>query len=62
MGSRPKFNQHTFDHMRRLIYKIKDRAVKRNDPDTSAEAELLNAVLLLFVDGLIEDGFPIRRV
>jgi hypothetical protein len=56
MGSRPIFSQHTFDHMRRLIYKIKDRAIKRNDGDTSAEAELLNAVLLLFVEGLIEEG------
>jgi hypothetical protein len=50
------FSQHTFDHMRRLIHKMKDRAVTRDDLDTSGDAELVDALLLRFVEDLIVEG------
>jgi hypothetical protein len=53
---RPKFSQHRFDHMRSLIHKIRDRALTRNDFDTQLNAELLDALLLVFVEDLILDG------
>jgi hypothetical protein len=56
MAVRPKLNQHTFDHMRRLIQKVKDRAVTRDDADTTGDAELLDALLLRFVEDLIVEG------
>lgn len=56
MAVRPRFSQHTFDHMRRLIHKMKDKAALRNDADTSGDAELLDALLLRFVEDLIFDG------
>jgi hypothetical protein len=56
MAVRPKFNQHTFDHMRRLIQKVKDRAVTRDDANTTGDAELLDALLLRFVEDLIVEG------
>lgn len=34
--AKPKFSQHTFDHMRRLIHKVKQKAVDQNDADTGA--------------------------
>ena len=56
MAVRPKFSQHTFDHMRRLIHKMKNKAVTRDDEDGSADAELLDALLLRFVENLIIEG------
>jgi len=56
MAAHPKFNQHTFDHMRRLIQKMKDKAVTRDDEDTSGDAELLDPLLLRFVEDLIVEG------
>jgi hypothetical protein len=53
MTVRPKSSQQTFDHMRRLIHEIKNRAVARDDTDTSGDAELLEALLLRFVEDLI---------
>ena len=55
MAVRPKFSQHTFDHMRRLIRKMKNRALTRDDAETSGDAELLDALLLRFVEGLIAE-------
>jgi hypothetical protein len=56
MAVRPKFSQHTFDHMRRLIYKMKDQAVTRHDENGSSDVELLDALLLRFVEDLIVEG------
>ncbi len=44
MTVRPKFNQHSFDHMRRLIQTVKDRAETQHDAATSLDAELLDAL------------------
>ena len=51
-----KFSQHTFDHMRRLIHEMKNRASTQNDSDTLADADLLDALLLRFVEDLIMEG------
>lgn len=56
MTVRLKFSQHTFDHMRRLIQTVKDRAETQHDVATSLDAELLDALLLRFVEGLIAEG------
>ena len=56
MAVRPKFNQHTFDHMRRLIHKVKDKAMARDDAEMSGDAQLLDALLLRFVEDLIVEG------
>ncbi len=56
MTVRPKFSQHTFDHMRRLIQTVKDRAETQHDVATSLDAELLDALLLRFVEDLIVEG------
>lgn len=56
MVASPKFSQHTFDHMRRLIHKVRDRALTQHDLDTHADAELLDALLLRFVEDLIVQG------
>ena len=61
MAVRPKFSQHTFDHMRRLIHKMKDRAAARDDEYTSGNAELLDALLLRFVEDLIVEGSIIAQ-
>jgi hypothetical protein len=62
MAVRPKFSQHTFDHMRSLIRKVKDRALAQNDLNAEAEAELLNALVLLFVEPLIvEDSIIVEE-
>ena len=53
MAARPKFSQQRFDHMRSLIRKVKDRALAQHDQNAEAEAELLNALLLMFVEPLI---------
>ena len=53
MTVRPKFNQHSFDHMRRLIQTVKDRAETQHDAATSLDAELLDALLLRFLEDLI---------
>ena len=53
VAARPKFSQQRFDHMRSLIRRVKDRALAQNDLKAEAEAELLNALLLLFVEPLI---------
>jgi hypothetical protein len=50
---RPMLSQQRFDHMRRLINKIKDRA---DDLDTRGDADLLDALLLYFVEDFIEEG------
>jgi hypothetical protein len=59
---RPKFSQHTFDHMRRLIQTVKDRAETQHDVATSLDAELLDALLLRFVEDLIADDTIIVQV
>jgi hypothetical protein len=56
MAVHPKFSHHTFDHMRRLIHKMKNKAVAGHDEDMSGDAELLDALLLRFVEGLIVAG------
>jgi hypothetical protein len=56
MAIRPKFSRHMFNHMRRLIHKVKHRAVTRDDLDTTGDAELLDALLLRFVEHLIVEG------
>ena len=53
---KPKFSQHTFDHMRRLIHKVRQKAETRNDSESRAEADLLDALLLRFVEDLIMEG------
>jgi hypothetical protein len=53
---KPKFSQRTFDHMRRLIHKVKNRASTQNDSDTYGDADLLDALLLVFVEDLIMEG------
>ena len=37
----------------RVIRKVKDRALAQHDQNAEAEAELLNALLLMFVEPLI---------
>ena len=54
--TKPKFSQQTFDHMRRLIHELKNRASTQNDSDTLADADLLDALLLRFVEDLIMEG------
>jgi hypothetical protein len=54
--AKPKFSQQTFDHMRRLIHKMKNRASTQNDSETYGHAELLDALLLRFVEDLIMEG------
>ena len=62
MAARRKSSQHRFDHMRQLIRKIKDRALIQNDLQTCANAELLNALLSLFVEPLIvEDSIIVQE-
>ena len=51
---KPKFSQQTFDHMRRLIHRV--RALTQNDSDTYGDADLLDALLLRFVEDLIMEG------
>jgi hypothetical protein len=53
---KPKLRQHTFDHMRNLIHKMKDRAVAQHDLNTEGDADLLDALLLRFVEDFIEEG------
>jgi hypothetical protein len=53
---KPKFSQQTFDHMRRLIHEVKNRASTQNDSETYADADLLDALLLRFVEYLIMEG------
>ena len=53
---KPKFSQQTFDHMRRLIHEVKNRATTQNDSETYADADLLDALLLRFVEDLIMEG------
>ena len=55
MAVQPKLSQKRFDHMRRLIRSIKQRAAIRNDVNASCEAELLDALLVLFVEDLIAE-------
>ena len=52
----PKFSQQTFDHMRRLNHKVKQKAVNHNDSDAWGDADLLDALLLRFVEDLIMEG------
>ena len=54
--AKPRFSQQRFDHMRRLIDKIKQRAHTRNDSEMLAEAELLDALLVNSVEDQIMDG------
>jgi hypothetical protein len=62
MVAHPKFSQQRFDHMRSLIRKVKDRALVQHDPKAEAEAELLNALLLMFVEPLIvEDSIIVQE-
>jgi len=56
MAVRPKFSQQTFNHMRRLIQTVKDRAATQHDVATSLDAELLDALPLRFVEDLIVEG------
>lgn len=56
MATRPRLRQHTFDHLRHLIHKIKDRAVTRQDAEISNDADLLDALLVLFVEEFILEG------
>jgi hypothetical protein len=56
MTVRPEFSQHTFDHMRRLIQTVIDRAETQHDVATSLDAELFDALLLRFVEDLIVEG------
>jgi hypothetical protein len=42
--------------MRRLIQTVKDRAETQHDAATSLDAELLDALLLRFVEDLIAEG------
>ena len=44
---KPKFSQQTFDHMRRLIHRVKNRALTQNDSDTYGDADLLDALLAI---------------
>ena len=61
MKVQPKFSQQRFDHMRHLIHSVKERAAVRNDVAASCEAELLDVVLLLFVEDLIgQDKIVVR--
>jgi len=53
MSTKPQFSQHTFDCMRRVINQIKQRAVKQNDSETLGDVELVDALLLRFVEDLI---------
>jgi hypothetical protein len=56
MAFHPKFSQQTFNHMRRLIQTVKDRAETQLDVATGLDAELLDALLLRFVEDLIAEG------
>ena len=56
MTVRLKFSQQTFNHMRRLIQTVKDRAETQHEVATSLDAELLDALLLRFVEDLIVEG------
>jgi hypothetical protein len=56
MAVRAKFSQQTFNHMRRLIQTVKDRAETQHDVATCLDAELLDALLLRFVEDLIVEG------
>jgi hypothetical protein len=53
---KPKLSQQTFDHMRRLIHEIKNRASTQNDSETYGDADVLDALLLIFVEDFIVEG------
>ncbi len=53
---KPKFSQQTFDHMRRLIHKAQDRVLAQKDSATYGDLDLLDALLLRFVEDLIIEG------
>ena len=62
---KPKLSQQTFDHLRRLIEEIKQTAETQRDAAIQAKIELLDALLLRFVEDFIGDGsiavpYPIR--
>jgi hypothetical protein len=56
MAVRPTFSRQTFDHMRRLIDKVKGRALIQQDLNTHGDVDLLDALLLRFVEDLIVEG------
>lgn len=53
---KPKLSQQTFDHLRHLIEEIKQTAETQKDAAISAKVELLDALLLRFVEGFIMEG------
>ena len=60
-GSCIEGNSDTFDCVRRLIHKLRDGPLSHNDLDAYVDAELLNALLLLFVEPLIvEDSITVQ--
>ena len=61
MPARPKSSQRTFDHMRNLIRKLKESAMTRGDLNASGDAELLGALLSIFVEDLTSKArFAVR--
>ena len=56
MATSPKLRQHTFDHLQHLIRKIKHSALIRNDAATSGDADLLDALLVQFVEEYVLNG------
>jgi hypothetical protein len=54
--AKPKLSQQTFDHMRHLIQEIQQTAETQKDAAIQAKMELLDALLLRFVEDLIMEG------
>ena len=52
---KPKLNQQTFDHMRRLMQEIKQTAESHRDAAIQAKIDLLDALLLRFVEDFISE-------
>jgi len=53
--AKPKLSQQTFDHMRRLMQEIRQTAETQKDAAISAKIDLLDALLLRFVEDFISE-------
>ena len=66
MTVKRKFSQQKFDHMRSLIQKVKDRASSQHDLHTVNGCEMLDSLVVLFVEELLMDGrielLPLKAV